>query len=120
MSTGKVWFITGASRGFGRLWAEAALQRGDKVVATARDTASLQILADCYGDAVLPLPLDVTAVQKGHAHFGHLDVVVSNAGYGLGGTVEELDLDDVRTQFETNVYAARIADWDKWADASGA
>jgi NADP-dependent 3-hydroxy acid dehydrogenase YdfG len=59
----KVWFITGTSRGFGREWAIAALERGDKVAATARDTASLRDLADKYGDAVLPLALDVTDRQ---------------------------------------------------------
>lgn len=111
MSNGKIWLITGASRGFGRLWAEAALARGDKVVATARDIASLQGLIETHGDAVLALPLDVTdraavfaAVQRGHAHFGRLDVIVSNAGYRLMGAIEELDLDDVRAQFETNVF----------------
>ncbi len=75
----KVWFITGASRGFGRIWAEGALARGDKVVATARSVDSLSGLAKKYGDAVLPLALDVTkreqvqaVIPKAHAHFGRL------------------------------------------------
>ena len=83
----KVWFITGASRGFGRIWAEGALARGDKVVATARSVESLSDLAEKYGDAVLTLALDVTkreqveaVIPKAHAHFGRLDVVINNAG----------------------------------------
>lgn len=83
----KVWFITGTSRGFGRSFAEAALSRGDKVAATARKLDSLSDLVDQFGDAVLPLQLDVTdrdaafaAVKSAHEHFGRLDVVVNNAG----------------------------------------
>jgi hypothetical protein len=92
----KTWFITGASRGFGRIWAEAALARGDRVAATARDESSLAELKARYGDAVLPLALDVThahqakhAVERAHEHFSGLDVVINNAGYTLVGTVEE-------------------------------
>ncbi|WP_319682707.1 SDR family NAD(P)-dependent oxidoreductase [Streptomyces sp. AK02-01A] len=115
MSTNeKVWFITGTSRGFGREWAEAALERGDKVAATARDTGSLQPLTDRYGDLVLlPLELDVTnkpavdsAVARAHEHFGGLDVVVNNAGYGLFGTVEEISETEARAQIETNLFGA--------------
>jgi NADP-dependent 3-hydroxy acid dehydrogenase YdfG len=80
MSQQKVWFVTGSSRGFGRIWTEAALQRGDKVAATARDPKALEALVATYGDAVLPLKLDVTdrdqvfeAVRKAHRHFGRLD-----------------------------------------------
>src|SRR3954452_3233090 len=86
----KVWFITGTSTGFGRIWAEAALERGDQVAATARDPATLDALVRSYGDAVLPLALDVTdqsgidaAVAAAHDRFGRLDVVINNAGYGL-------------------------------------
>ncbi|MFG2727850.1 SDR family NAD(P)-dependent oxidoreductase [Streptomyces canus] len=107
----KIWFITGSSRGFGRLFAEAALSRGDKVAATARNTDSLSDLVTVHGDAILPLPLDVTdkaavtaAVKQAHEHFGRLDVVVNNAGYGLYGMVEELTEEQVRAQFETNVF----------------
>jgi len=107
----KVWFITGASRGFGRVWAEAALQRGDKVAATARTLADVADLTECFGDAVLPLALDVTdvdqvrqAVAQAHAHFGRLDVVLNNAGYSLVGTVEEAGEADVRAEFDTNYF----------------
>ena len=109
----KVWFITGTSRGFGREWAIAALERGDKVAATARDTASLDDLVAKYGDAILPLKLDVTdraadfaAVKQAHEHFGRLDVVVNNAGYGQFGFVEEMSEQDARDQIETNVFGA--------------
>ncbi len=110
MSKQKVWFITGASRGFGHRWAEAALKRGDKVAATARDPKALDGLVASYGASVLALPLDVTdqdavfhAVNQAHRHFGRLDVILSNAGYGLMGAVEEASLDDARANFETNV-----------------
>ncbi|GGF37301.1 short-chain dehydrogenase/reductase [Marmoricola endophyticus] len=109
----KNWFITGASRGFGREWAIAALERGDKVAATARDTSTLDDLVETYGDALLPLQLDVTdrdadfaAVQQAHQHFGRLDVVVNNAGYGHFGMVEELSESDLRRQMETNLFGA--------------
>ena len=109
----KVWFITGTSRGFGHEWTEAALERGDKVAATARDTASLDDLVAKYGDAILALQLDVTdrgadfaAVKQAHEHFGRLDVVVNNAGYGQFGFVEEVSEQDARDQIETNVFGA--------------
>jgi NADP-dependent 3-hydroxy acid dehydrogenase YdfG len=109
----KVWFITGTSRGFGREWAIAALQRGDKVAATARNTATLDDLVDKYGDSVLPIQLDVTdrdadfaAVKQAHDHFGRLDIVVNNAGYGQFGFIEELSESDARDQIETNVFGA--------------
>ncbi len=112
-STPKTWFITGASRGFGREWTIAALERGDQVAATARDTATLDDLVAAYGDAILPLELDVTdraadtlAVQQAHQRFGRLDVVVNNAGYGHFGFVEELSEADFREQMETNVFGA--------------
>ena len=109
----KVWFITGTSRGFGREWAIAALERGDKVAATARDTASLDDLVQKYGDALLPIRLDVTdrdadfaAVTQAHDHFGRLDVVVNNAGYGHFGFIEEITEAEARAQIETNVFGA--------------
>ena len=111
--TEKVWFITGTSRGFGREWAIAALERGDKVAATARNTSTLDDLVDKFGDAILPLQLDVTdraadfaAVEAAHKHFGRLDVVVNNAGYGQFGFVEEVSEHDARDQFDTNVFGA--------------
>ena len=110
----KVWFITGTSKGFGRVWAEAALQRGDKVAATARDAATLGPLVAEYGtEAVLPIRLDVNdkaavdaAIAEAHEHFGRLDVVVNNAGYGLFGTIEEISEQQARDQIETNVFGA--------------
>ena len=109
----KTWFITGTSRGFGREWAIAALDRGDTVAATARDTASLDELVATYGDAVLPIALDVTdreavfaAVRRAHEHFGRLDVVVNNAGYGQFGMIEELSEAEARDQIETNLFGA--------------
>ena len=111
--TEKVWFITGTSRGFGREWAIAALERGDKVAATARNIATLDDLAEKYGEALLPIRLDVTdraadfaAVKQAHDHFGRLDIVVNNAGYGHFGFVEELSEQDARDQLETNVFGA--------------
>lgn len=110
---GRVWFITGASRGFGREWTAAALDRGDRVVATARRPETLAPIVERYGEAVLALPLDVTdraaafaAVDAAVAHFGRLDVVVNNAGYGQFGMVEELGEAEVRAQLETNLFGA--------------
>ncbi|MCU1406774.1 MAG: oxidoreductase, short-chain dehydrogenase-reductase [Glaciihabitans sp.] len=107
----KTWFITGTSRGFGREWAIAALDRGDRVAATARSTDSLSDLVQQYGDALLPLQLDVTdrdavfaAVAQAVEHFGNLDIVVNNAGYGHFGTIEELTEAEARAQFDTNVF----------------
>jgi NAD(P)-dependent dehydrogenase (short-subunit alcohol dehydrogenase family) len=109
----KVWFITGTSRGFGREWAQAALERGDKVAATARNVSTLDDLVEKYGDAVLPLALDVTdreaafaAVAQAHAAFGRLDVVINNAGYGHFGFIEEATEQEARAQIETNVFGA--------------
>jgi NAD(P)-dependent dehydrogenase (short-subunit alcohol dehydrogenase family) len=109
----KVWFITGASRGFGRIWAEAALKRGDRVVATGRSLKGVADLAEQYGGLVLPLAIDVTspdlvnaAVKQAYAHFGQFDVVVNNAGYALVGAVEEADEENVRAEFETNFFGA--------------
>ncbi|WP_353719058.1 SDR family NAD(P)-dependent oxidoreductase [Dyadobacter sp. 676] len=107
----KVWFITGASRGFGRIWAEAALERGDRVAATARKLSSIAGLTEKYGERVLALELDVTnadqvqsVVNQAHAHFGRLDVVLNNAGYSLVGTIEEATSDEVRALYETNIF----------------
>jgi NADP-dependent 3-hydroxy acid dehydrogenase YdfG len=107
----KIWFITGTSRGLGRIWAEAALQRGDKVVATARRQASIADLKEKYGDNVLTLDLDVTdpaqvktVLEQAHAHFGRLDIILNNAGYSLVGTIEEASADDLRALYETNIF----------------
>ncbi|MGH3320722.1 MAG: SDR family oxidoreductase [Streptosporangiaceae bacterium] len=109
----KTWFITGASRGFGRQWAIAALERGDRVVGTARRLSGVSDLVEQYGDLVLPIALDVTdreaafyAVRGAAEHFGRLDVVVNNAGYGHFGMIEELSEADVRAQMETNFFGS--------------
>jgi len=108
---GKIWFITGASRGFGRVWTEAVLQRGDKVAATARKLNSIADFKEKYGENVLTLEMDVTnpeqvktAVVQAHAHFGKLDIVLNNAGYSLVGTIEEASAEDVKALYETNVF----------------
>ena len=107
----KIWFITGASRGFGRIWTEAALERGDQVAATARKLSGIADLKEKYGDQVLTIELDVTrhdkvasAVAQAHEHFGSIDIVLNNAGYSLVGTIEEASVDEVRALYETNVY----------------
>src|ERR1700727_3642483 len=109
----KTWFITGTSRGFGREWTKAALERGDRVAATARDTSTLDDLRAEHGDALLALTLDVTdreaafgAVTDAHEHFGGLDIVVNNAGYGHFGMVEEISEEEARAQIETNLFGA--------------
>lgn len=106
----KTWFITGASRGFGRIWAAAALERGDRVAATARHAESLAELSQAYGDRFVPVELDVTdraravaAVSAAAETLGSLDVVVNNAGYGLFGMVEEITEQEARQQIDTNL-----------------
>jgi NAD(P)-dependent dehydrogenase (short-subunit alcohol dehydrogenase family) len=111
--TPKVWFITGTSSGLGREWARAALERGDLVAGTARDASRLADLVMSYGDRMLPLALDVTdrtavadVVTRANAHFGRLDVVINNAGYGQLAAVEEASAELVRDMFDTNFFGA--------------
>ncbi len=108
----KVWFITGSSRGLGRNLTEAVLQQGDKVAATARNIRQLDDLSQQYGDQILPLALDVTDYKEVHAavartvqHFGRIDVLVNNAGFGIIGAAEAYTEEQVRSQLETNLYA---------------
>ncbi|HEY4354282.1 MAG TPA: oxidoreductase [Acidobacteriaceae bacterium] len=108
---GKVWFITGASSGFGRLLAEYLLTLGANVVATARQPDTLDDLTTKYPANVQILKLDVTrpqqvddAVKDALARFGHVDVLVNNAGYGVTGAVEEVSEDEFMPMFETNVF----------------
>src|ERR1700744_273563 len=103
MENKKVWFITGASKGFGHIWAEAALKRGDKVAATARNLDTLKDLVEKYKDNIFPIKLDVTdrdadfaAVEQAYQKFGRLDVVINNAGYGLFGAIEEVSEQEAR------------------------
>ncbi|MGW3633816.1 SDR family NAD(P)-dependent oxidoreductase [Streptomyces sp. NPDC005122] len=107
----KVWFVTGSSRGLGRAIVEAALEAGDRVVATARKPAQLDDLVARHDDRILPLALDVArdddvqrAVREGLDAFGRYDVVVNNAGYGDIASVEDVDLDAFRAQIDTNFY----------------
>jgi NAD(P)-dependent dehydrogenase (short-subunit alcohol dehydrogenase family) len=107
----KVWFITGSSRGLGRALAEAVLTAGHKLVATARNPAQLADLAERYGDQVCVTALDVTdesaanaAIELAVRVFGHLDVLVNNAGYGDVGSIEDTSLADFRAQIETNLF----------------
>ncbi|MBK6010386.1 SDR family NAD(P)-dependent oxidoreductase [Streptomyces sp. MBT53] len=109
----KTWFITGASKGFGLEWAEAALERGDRVAVTSRSESAFDDLVAKYGDAVLPLRLDVVdrdaafeAVQQTVDTFGGLDVVINNAGYGLFGMTEEVTEQQAREQIDVNVFGA--------------
>ncbi|MGA2951724.1 MAG: SDR family NAD(P)-dependent oxidoreductase [Caulobacteraceae bacterium] len=111
--TSKVWFITGTSKGFGRVWAEAALARGDRVAATARNLDTLKPLVERYGELVAAIALDVTdkaavaaAVAEAIARFGRIDVAVKNAGYGLFGAIEEVSEAEARAQIETNLFGA--------------
>jgi NAD(P)-dependent dehydrogenase (short-subunit alcohol dehydrogenase family) len=107
------WFITGASSGFGRAFADYALANGYNVVATARSTAKLGGLTSRAPDRVLALPLDVTnndqiraAVAAAVARFGRIDVLFNNAGYGIVGAVEETTEAELRAQLETNFFGA--------------
>jgi NAD(P)-dependent dehydrogenase (short-subunit alcohol dehydrogenase family) len=107
----KTIFISGASRGFGKLWAEAFLKRGDNVIATARKIHDLDELVKTYGNSILALQLDVNkradcfaAIEKAQQHFGNIDVLINNAGYGFFGTIEETSEEQAREQFETNVF----------------
>ncbi|GAA4394267.1 SDR family NAD(P)-dependent oxidoreductase [Actinomadura verrucosospora] len=113
MTTARVWFITGASRGLGRAFTEAALSAGDRVVAAARDLSPLDGLAAGHPDRLVLLPLDVrdraavrTVVDRAAAAFGRLDVVVNNAGAMLFGMVEEATEEQIRDQFDVNFFGA--------------
>ena len=109
--TAPVWFITGCSTGFGRETAKAVLERGWRVVATARDVSKVADLVEGAGDRSLALALDVddqasieAAVKAAHDRFGRIDVLLNNAGYGYQSSVEEGDDAEIRAQFETNVF----------------
>lgn len=108
----KIWFITGSSRGLGRSLTEAVLANGDKVAATARNLEQLKDLTAQYPDSVYPVQLDVTdktqiiaAVENTIQHFGRIDVLVNNAGFGIIGAAEAFSDEQVRSQLETNLYA---------------
>ena len=107
----KTWLITGCSTGFGKVLAEAVLARGDRLVATARNTETLGSLVDRYPDTARTAALDVTregsaasAVALAEAAFGGLDILVNNAGFGFMGAIEEAMPEEYRPMFETNVF----------------
>ncbi len=107
----RVWFITGASTGFGRLLAEQVLEAGGRVVATARKPEQVADLTEKYPDRALALALDVTsqaavdaAAAAAIARFGRVDVLINNAGYGLAGAIEEATEAEFMPVFETNVF----------------
>jgi NAD(P)-dependent dehydrogenase (short-subunit alcohol dehydrogenase family) len=116
----KVWLITGSSRGLGRAIAEAVLAKGDRLLATARNTQALNDLVDRFGDRIAPFPLDVAdsaaaaeAVKTAVSKFGRLDVLVNNAGYGTVSPIEDTSIEEFRNQIETNllgpIYTTRAA-----------
>lgn len=107
----KVWFITGASAGFGRLLCEEALKLGDRVVATSRKPETLEDLRVIYSDSIVTPTLDVTdcsqceqSVDRAIEQFGRIDVLVNNAGFGVYGSIEEVPIQDIRDQFEVNFF----------------
>ncbi len=111
MSENKAWFITGTSSGFGRILAEEVLAKGDRVVATARKPEVLRDLVEKYPDTARAIKLDVTnledaknAVREAVKEFGRIDVLVNNAGYALVGAIEETTDEQIRHQFDTNVF----------------
>ena len=109
--TPRVWFITGASTGFGRLLAEELLERGEHVAATARDLAKVADLEQQYPGKARAFALDVTnpkqiisVASQAIGAFGHIDVLVNNAGYGVTGAIEEVSEEEFEPMFQTNVY----------------
>jgi len=110
-NTARTWFITGASTGFGRLLAEELLKRGERVAATARDSAKVRDLETQYPDTARAFPLDVTepaeieeTARQAIAAFGHIDILVNNAGYGVNGAIEEVAEEEFEPMFQTNIY----------------
>jgi len=107
----KVWFITGCSTGFGRHLAQEALQNGDKVAVTARNTGDVQDLVTKYPDTAVAIQLDVTkpeqvkaAVEQAMSVFNRIDVLVNNAGIGYFGAIEESEDTEIRRMFEINFF----------------
>jgi NAD(P)-dependent dehydrogenase (short-subunit alcohol dehydrogenase family) len=111
MENTRVWFITGASKGLGLTLAKQLLNAGHKVAATSRNTESLINAMNYKGDTFLPLGVQLgndddvaAAIRQTHEKFGRIDVVVNNAGYGIGGSIEELTDKETRDSFEINVF----------------
>lgn len=111
----RTWFVTGCSRGFGRSLSEVLLERGERVVLTARDPATLEPLVSAHPDRALALALDVTdpgaaaaAVDAARERVGAIDVLVNNAGYGQMGSVEETTIEDARASMDTNYFGTLV------------
>jgi|694.fasta_scaffold55947_5 short-subunit dehydrogenase len=111
MSKNNTWFVTGASKGFGLLLVQQLLENGNRVVATSRNIDAFNELASQFGEQFLPLSVQITdevdvnlAMKKAIQHFGTIDVLVNNAGYGLFGTMEELSMTEIRDMFDVNVF----------------
>ncbi|SHN23278.1 SDR family NAD(P)-dependent oxidoreductase [Mucilaginibacter sp. OK098] len=113
MNTSKVWYVTGASRGLGLTLVKKLLDHGYRVAATSRDAHSLsQAVGLIDSDRFLPLAVDLNnldcideSIQQTLAAFGQIDVVVNNAGYGMAGTVEEIEEQKIRDIFDVNIFA---------------
>lgn len=108
----KVWFITGSSRGLGKSLTEAVLSNGDNVAASAKNTKQLNGMIEKYPKQMLILPLDVSdkaqihsAIERAIEHFGRIDVLVNNAGFGITGAFEEFTDEQIQNQLEVNLYA---------------
>jgi len=111
LKSSRVWFITGSSTGFGRLLAEEVVRRGERVIATARKVSQLEELKGKHPDQVRTFALDVTkpaeiesVAAQAIAAFGHVDVLVNNAGYGVNGAIEEVSEAEFEPMFQTNIY----------------
>jgi NADP-dependent 3-hydroxy acid dehydrogenase YdfG len=107
----KIIFITGASKGLGKIWTEAFLKQGHKVAAAARNTDSLKQLSRQYPNALLPIQVDISnreagfaAINQANQHFGAIDVLINNAAQGIYGAIEETSEPEARAVFETNLY----------------
>lgn len=113
MHADRVWLVTGSSRGFGKALIQLLMARGDRVVATAREPAALSEIVEPGDGRALAVELDVTdpdtvhnAVAQAVETFGRIDVLVNNAGCGLAGAVEEWSDEELRRQFDTNLFGA--------------
>lgn len=113
MKTRKVWFVTGASKGLGLTLVKKLLSENHSVAATSRSVQSLVDKLGELADNFLPLEMDLTddqnvqqAISKSISHFGHIDVMVNNAGYALIGTLEELTDQEIRKNFDVNVFGS--------------
>jgi NAD(P)-dependent dehydrogenase (short-subunit alcohol dehydrogenase family) len=111
MKNSKVWFVTGASKGLGLTLVKQLLQAGHKVAATSRNTSSLENAVHIEDDSFLPIALNLSsdehvaqAILQAEEKFGRIDVVVNNAGYGIGGSIEELSDRETRDSFDINVF----------------